>query len=117
MAQCRHAVFGSGNSLYEENYNAAAHRLDGLLRRLRSRPLCATGIADDNVARPDQGSAEGDFEQWLQVRAVRCCACALCAVLCVVRRCVCALCVFLVRCGAVCVRCVLFLCVLPLSHL
>ena len=71
MLQLKYAVFGCGNSLYDENYNKAARTLDGLLKRLGAGSLLPRGEADDSVSRGDLKTAEDDFASWSKVSGGR----------------------------------------------
>ena len=77
LSQMRYTVFGLGNALYEENFNAAARTLDSALHRLGARRIAGMGSGDENVATSPAGDIERDFTAWLDaswakmVRAAR----------------------------------------------
>ena len=55
LAHLKFAVFGSGNSLYAQNYNAAAKNLFDWLGKLSASPVCALGLGDQNVSQSPNG--------------------------------------------------------------
>jgi len=60
------AVFGLGNSLYEEHFNTIGKSLDNFCHQLsatRIHPLC---LGDENTSSSKNGSIEGDFEEWAE---------------------------------------------------
>lgn len=59
-----YAVFGLGNSVYADNYNACARTLDQSLRGLGARRFAPLTLGDGNVAREGGGTLESDFEAW-----------------------------------------------------
>lgn len=62
----RYAVFGLGNSLYEDHYNVVGRRIDRWMTKRAGLSFCARGEADESVSRPDQSNAEQDFAKWLK---------------------------------------------------
>lgn len=59
-----YAVFGCGNSLYEENYNKVAKRVDECLHKLSATRCFPLGEGDENVAKSKHGCQELDFDAW-----------------------------------------------------
>jgi wyosine [tRNA(Phe)-imidazoG37] synthetase (radical SAM superfamily)/flavodoxin len=64
LASLRFAVFGCGDSLYDEHFNAAAKRLRAMMLRLKASELLPLGLADSSVSRDDLGTADTDFRAW-----------------------------------------------------
>lgn len=60
----KYAVFGLGNSLYEDNYNVVAKTVDRCLHKLGATRCYPLGEGDANVAREAEGTQESDFETW-----------------------------------------------------
>lgn len=59
-----YAVFGLGNSLYEEHYNTVGQELDKFLHQLSGTRIMNLALGDENVVGSKQGSIEGDFAEW-----------------------------------------------------
>lgn len=62
----RYAVFGLGNSLYQENYNVVGKNIDKWLSQLGAERYAPLGLGDENVAASLQGSIEADFDHWCE---------------------------------------------------
>eukprot|EP00794_Sanderia_malayensis_P013969 gene13969-15426_t len=60
----RYAVFGLGNSLYEDYFNTVAQRLDKSLQKLSAVKFYPTGLGDANVPQSKNGGLEEDFDSW-----------------------------------------------------
>lgn len=58
------AVFGLGNSLYKENYNAVSKKIDHCFKALSAMPITSLGSGDENVAESLKGGLEKDFAAW-----------------------------------------------------
>jgi len=66
LIKLRFAVFGLGDSLYEEKYNLVAKKLNKWLLSLDGRSICRLGLADSSISRNDMGTSEIDFQYWLK---------------------------------------------------
>lgn len=64
LRNVRIAVFGLGNSLYEDNYNKVSRTLYNNLLLLGATPLLPLGLGDANVSRDDNCDLTKDFDQW-----------------------------------------------------
>jgi len=64
MEGLEYAVFGLGDSLYQEHYNTVGRDIDSLLAQLSATRLIPFGLGDDNVNGTKLGSLEADFEEW-----------------------------------------------------
>ncbi|XP_065055009.1 S-adenosyl-L-methionine-dependent tRNA 4-demethylwyosine synthase TYW1-like isoform X2 [Rhopilema esculentum] len=62
----KYAVFGLGNSLYENNFNLAAKTLDKSMHKLSGIKIFPTGLGDENLANSKNGGLEGDFNSWME---------------------------------------------------
>lgn len=62
----RYAVFGLGNSLYEENYNVIGKNIDKWLNQVGAERYAPLGLGDENVVASLQGSIEADFDHWCE---------------------------------------------------
>ncbi|XP_071479201.1 S-adenosyl-L-methionine-dependent tRNA 4-demethylwyosine synthase TYW1-like [Diadema antillarum] len=60
----RFAVFGLGNSLYQDHYNTVSQNISQWLLDLGASPLLPRGEGDENVAGSKHGGTEADFEAW-----------------------------------------------------
>uniref|UniRef100_S4RSF0 Flavodoxin-like domain-containing protein n=1 Tax=Petromyzon marinus TaxID=7757 RepID=S4RSF0_PETMA len=60
----RYAVFGLGDSVYQEHYNTVGKNMDKWLWQLGARRVLPRGDGDFNVVRSRHGSADADFEAW-----------------------------------------------------
>ncbi|NXU38153.1 TYW1 synthase, partial [Drymodes brunneopygia] len=60
----RYAVFGLGNSAYEDHYNTVGRRMDRWLWMLSASRIMTRAEGDCNVAQSKHGSIEADFEAW-----------------------------------------------------
>lgn len=58
------AVFGLGNSLYKENYNAVSKKINHCLKELSATPILPLGQGNENVTESLKGSMEKDFAAW-----------------------------------------------------
>ena len=61
LRNVRIAVFGLGNSLYDDNYNKVARTLYNNLLLLGANPLLPLGLGDANVSRDDNCDLTQDF--------------------------------------------------------
>jgi tRNA wybutosine-synthesizing protein 1 len=59
-----YAVFGLGNSLYEENYNKVARNVDEWLGLLSAKRVISVGLGDNNVVASIHGGIDKDFSAW-----------------------------------------------------
>ncbi|VDI56049.1 tRNA wybutosine-synthesizing protein 1 [Mytilus galloprovincialis] len=64
LKELHYAVFGLGNSLYTENYNAVGKKVDRFFRELSAKPILPVGLGDENVAESLKGGMEKDFTAW-----------------------------------------------------
>jgi len=64
MKPLKYCVFGLGNSLYEDNYNAIAKNVDSFLGQLSAERFTPLALGDENVAESKEGSIEADFQVW-----------------------------------------------------
>ncbi|XP_063154791.1 S-adenosyl-L-methionine-dependent tRNA 4-demethylwyosine synthase TYW1B isoform X1 [Candoia aspera] len=60
----RYAVFGLGNSLYADHFNAVSRNVDKWLWMLGARRILSCARGDSNVVKSHNGSIEADFEAW-----------------------------------------------------
>ncbi|XP_060704224.1 S-adenosyl-L-methionine-dependent tRNA 4-demethylwyosine synthase TYW1 isoform X2 [Hemiscyllium ocellatum] len=60
----RYAVFGLGNSLYENHYNTVGKNIDMWLWMLSASRIMTRGEGDCNVVKSKRGSIEADFDDW-----------------------------------------------------
>ncbi|NXK08641.1 TYW1 synthase, partial [Herpetotheres cachinnans] len=60
----RYAVFGLGNSVYVDHYNAVGRNIDRWLWMLSASRIMTRAEGDCNVAQSKHGSIEADFEAW-----------------------------------------------------
>ncbi|XP_075928754.1 S-adenosyl-L-methionine-dependent tRNA 4-demethylwyosine synthase TYW1B isoform X1 [Petromyzon marinus] len=60
----RYAVFGLGDSVYQEHYNTVGKNVDKWLWQLGARRVLPRGDGDFNVVLSRHGSADADFEAW-----------------------------------------------------
>nr|XP_054748058.1 LOW QUALITY PROTEIN: S-adenosyl-L-methionine-dependent tRNA 4-demethylwyosine synthase TYW1-like [Lytechinus pictus] len=60
----RFAVFGLGNSLYQDHYNTVSKNVHQWLTDLSARPFLPRGEGDGNVAASKHGGTEADFAAW-----------------------------------------------------
>ncbi|XP_054749504.2 S-adenosyl-L-methionine-dependent tRNA 4-demethylwyosine synthase TYW1-like isoform X1 [Lytechinus pictus] len=60
----RFAVFGLGNSLYQDHYNTVSKNVHQWLTDLSARPFLPRGEGDGNVAAGKHGGTEADFAAW-----------------------------------------------------
>eukprot|EP00057_Strongylocentrotus_purpuratus_P019220 XP_011673694.1 PREDICTED: S-adenosyl-L-methionine-dependent tRNA 4-demethylwyosine synthase [Strongylocentrotus purpuratus] len=58
------AVFGLGNSLYQDHYNTVSKKVHQWLIDLSARPLLPVGEGNGNVAASKHGGTEADFAAW-----------------------------------------------------
>lgn len=59
-----YAVFGLGNSAYEDHYNTVGRKMDRWLWMLSASRIMTRAEGDCNVAQSKHGSIEADFEAW-----------------------------------------------------
>ncbi|RMX47239.1 hypothetical protein pdam_00012924 [Pocillopora damicornis] len=59
-----YAVFGLGNSLYEDKFNLVGKRVDKWLELLCAKRVFPFGMGDENVANSKHGGTEEDFKFW-----------------------------------------------------
>lgn len=64
LKELKYAVFGLGNSLYKENYNAIGKRVHHYFKELSATPITPVGLGDENVAESLRGGMEKDFAAW-----------------------------------------------------
>ena len=67
LSNLQHAVFGLGNSLYQQHFNTAAKDVDTFLSQLGSARMLNLGLGDENVADSKTGSIETDFQKWVDL--------------------------------------------------
>jgi tRNA wybutosine-synthesizing protein 1 len=60
----RYAICGLGNSLYEENFNTVAKKLDKCFVDMRATPVCKLYCCDENTANSKHSNLEGDVAYW-----------------------------------------------------
>ncbi|CAF2824018.1 unnamed protein product [Rotaria sp. Silwood2] len=60
LEKLTYAIFGCGNSLYNDNFNKVAQELDQCLLELAANQLIPTELADENTAK----SLEGHYSKW-----------------------------------------------------
>ncbi|KAL2095769.1 hypothetical protein ACEWY4_007917 [Coilia grayii] len=60
----RYAVFGLGNSVYEDHYNTVGTAVDKWLWMLSGSRVMTRGQGDCNVAKSRHGSVQADFQAW-----------------------------------------------------
>lgn len=58
------AVFGLGNSLYQDHFNTIAKNCDKYFYQLSAIRFHSLGIGDENVAGSKHGNLESDFDHW-----------------------------------------------------
>ncbi|XP_048413216.1 S-adenosyl-L-methionine-dependent tRNA 4-demethylwyosine synthase TYW1 isoform X2 [Stegostoma tigrinum] len=63
----RYAVFGLGNSVYENHYNTVGKNIDMWLWMLSASRIMTRGEGDCNVVKSKHGSIEADFDKWQAV--------------------------------------------------
>lgn len=63
LSNIRYAVFGLGNSIYEENFNKIGKKIDELLQVGGAQRILQMGTGDDNSER-QKGTQENDFVTW-----------------------------------------------------
>ena len=66
LQDVRYAVFGLGNSLYEEHFNIVARNIDLWLEKLGAAKFAPLGLGDENVVNSLHGSLEADFDHWCE---------------------------------------------------
>ncbi|KAJ7387044.1 S-adenosyl-L-methionine-dependent tRNA 4-demethylwyosine synthase [Desmophyllum pertusum] len=59
-----YAVFGLGDSLYEDRFNMVGKNVDKWLDLLSARRVFPFGMGDENVANSKHGGTEEDFKFW-----------------------------------------------------
>ncbi|CAH3108575.1 unnamed protein product [Porites lobata] len=64
LQDLEYAVFGLGNSLYEDNFNRVGRNLDKWLELLSAKRVFPFGVGDENVANSKHGGTENDFKFW-----------------------------------------------------
>ncbi|XP_063061481.1 S-adenosyl-L-methionine-dependent tRNA 4-demethylwyosine synthase TYW1 [Engraulis encrasicolus] len=60
----KYAVFGLGNSVYEDHYNTVGTSVDKWLWMLSGSRVLTRGEGDCNVAKSRRGSVQADFAAW-----------------------------------------------------
>ncbi|GFS17632.1 NADPH--cytochrome P450 reductase [Elysia marginata] len=66
LAGLQFAVVGLGNSLYGENFNAVAKKMDDWLHTLSANRILTPCLADENVINSEHKGLQEDFEAWLE---------------------------------------------------
>jgi tRNA wybutosine-synthesizing protein 1 len=64
LANFKYAVFGLGNSVYEDCYNNVAKRLNDWLSQLSAQQIHPLTLGDENVVNSLHGSLYDDFKAW-----------------------------------------------------
>lgn len=64
LSGIKYAIFGVGNSLYEDHYNMAAKNLFDWLGKLSAHPIIGLGLGDQNVSQSRNGGVEEDYKIW-----------------------------------------------------
>ncbi|XP_029212555.2 LOW QUALITY PROTEIN: S-adenosyl-L-methionine-dependent tRNA 4-demethylwyosine synthase TYW1-like [Acropora millepora] len=64
LKDLNYAVFGLGDSLYEDNFNLVGRNVDKRLEILSARKLFPLGVGDENLANSKHGGTENDFKFW-----------------------------------------------------
>lgn len=63
----KYAVFGSGNSLYGDNFNLVAKAVDHDLHKMGSQQLLPVFLGDENAEKSQFGGLDEDFLHWAQL--------------------------------------------------
>ncbi|KAK3758165.1 hypothetical protein RRG08_060822 [Elysia crispata] len=66
LAGLHFAVVGLGNSLYGDNFNAVAKKMDDWLHTLSANRILTPCLADENVINSEHKGLQEDFEAWLE---------------------------------------------------
>lgn len=64
LQEFQYAVFGLGNSLYQDHYNLVGHNIDLWLNKLGAERYAPLGLGDENTVNSLNGSIEADFDHW-----------------------------------------------------
>ncbi|EDV22483.1 uncharacterized protein TRIADDRAFT_28630, partial [Trichoplax adhaerens] len=64
LSKLNYAVFGLGNSVYQEHFNSVAKDTDSWLHKLHGNRILPLGIGDNNVVQSENGGLEEDFVAW-----------------------------------------------------
>ncbi|XP_068750595.1 S-adenosyl-L-methionine-dependent tRNA 4-demethylwyosine synthase TYW1-like isoform X2 [Montipora capricornis] len=64
LKDLNYAVFGLGNSLYEDNFNMVGRNVDKRLEMLSARRVFPLGTGDENLTNSEHGGTENDFTFW-----------------------------------------------------
>ncbi|XP_022329631.2 S-adenosyl-L-methionine-dependent tRNA 4-demethylwyosine synthase TYW1-like [Crassostrea virginica] len=63
LSNLHYAVFGLGNSLYEEHFNTVGKHVDHYLHKLSGHRILPVGLGDENVSQSHKG-VENDYVAW-----------------------------------------------------
>lgn len=66
LCQGRFAIFGVGDSLYEDKYNVVSKNMETWIQAMGGPLICDRGEGDNSVSRDAAGDASSDLKAWVE---------------------------------------------------